>query len=503
MADSRRRATSRAGAGAGAGAGHRKRRARKRARIVAATAVSFLVLVIAGCGLVYLKFNGSINTFDNDGVSKKRPPSGESGKNVLVIGSDSRSGKNKKLGGGEGDIGRADTAFLLHVYADHKHAIAVSIPRDTLVDIPSCRLPDGTWTKPQDNTIFNSAFSVGKTAQGNPACTQNTVEKLTGLRVDHTAVVDFEGFSKMTSAVGGVPVCLPKPVYQGDLNPNRNSRGALLFPKGPQQVSGQQALDYVRIRHGIGDGSDIGRIQRQQAFVGSLLKKIKKKGMNPSTLMPLAKSVTDSMTVDSGLDSATKMLSFAMSLKNIDLDNTKFVTVPWHYQGARVALNRSKADALWEDLKHDRTVDGKDASGGKKDADSPSSASPSPSVSAASGSKVAVYNTTSITGLGSRTARTLTSAGFTVTTVANKESTGQDHTVIEYAPGKKAEARAVSRLFPHATLRATAPSGVRVLAGSDAASTTDKDPAPTHTSSDTQDHSRSADDNPCSGLSYG
>ncbi|CAM5447596.1 Polyisoprenyl-teichoic acid--peptidoglycan teichoic acid transferase TagU [Streptomyces rimosus subsp. rimosus] len=171
------------------------------------------------------------------------------------------------------------------------------------MEIPPCRLPDGRWTKkPQHNAMFNAAFSVGESAKGNPACTQNTVEKLSGVRVDHTVVVDFEGFSKMTSAVGGVPVCLPKDIYEGDLNPNRRSRGERIFAKGPQNVSGQQALDYVRIRHGIGDNSDIGRIQRQQAFVGSLIKKVKDQGFNPGTLLPLANAATQSITVDPGLD---------------------------------------------------------------------------------------------------------------------------------------------------------------------------------------------------------
>ncbi|MGC5411758.1 LCP family protein, partial [Streptomyces sp. DT225] len=79
-----------------------------------------------------------------------------------------------------------------------------------------------------------------------------------------------------------VRVCLPNDVYQRDLNPKRATRGTLVFEKGPQTVSGQRALDYVRLRHGIGDGSDMGRIKRQQAFVASLVKKIKSRGMNPT-----------------------------------------------------------------------------------------------------------------------------------------------------------------------------------------------------------------------------
>jgi anionic cell wall polymer biosynthesis LytR-Cps2A-Psr (LCP) family protein len=132
--------------------------------------MAVFVLGAAGLGWIYLKLNGDINIFDADGLSKKRPASGSSkGENVLIIGSDARTDGNSTLGGGsKNDIGRSDTAFLLHIYADHKHAVAVSIPRDTLVTIPPCKLPDGSWTNTQANSMFNAAFSVGQTEKGNP-----------------------------------------------------------------------------------------------------------------------------------------------------------------------------------------------------------------------------------------------------------------------------------------------------------------------------------------------
>lgn len=125
-------------------------------------ALSFLVLLVAGVGWGYLKLGGSIDTFSADGISGDRPPGSPEGQNVLVIGSDSRSGENGRLGGGTGAVGRSDTAFLLHVYGDQEHAVAVSIPRDALVDIPACKGPDGRWTAPQHDVMFNSAFSVGR-----------------------------------------------------------------------------------------------------------------------------------------------------------------------------------------------------------------------------------------------------------------------------------------------------------------------------------------------------
>jgi LCP family protein required for cell wall assembly len=478
-----------------------RRRGRGPLRTALLVALAVAVLGTAGLGWIYLRLNGTIATFDGDGLSRNRPEAGSSkGKNVLVIGSDARSGGNSALGGGsKDDIGRSDTAFLLHIYADHKHAIAVSIPRDTLVTIPPCKLPDGSWTRTRTDAAFNSAFSVGQTEKGNPACTQNTVEELTGLRVDHTIVVDFKGFAELTDVVGGVKVCVPQDIYQRDLNPNRTTRGELIFKEGEQTVSGQKALDYVRIRHGIGDGSDIGRIKRQQAFVSSLLKKIKSDGLTPTRLLPLATAAAESMTVDPGLGTANKLISFAMSLKDIDLHNTKFVTVPWRYEGSRIAVVEPDASDLWASLKADRTLDGKDASGGR------STATPSPGESVrGDGIDVAVYNGTTTSGLASQAAATLTGHGFTVTGTANASSRQHTTTVVQYGPGLRSRAETVAELFPGAELEAIDGSVINLVVGASYATTgPSASAAPTAVPGSVADDARSADDDLCSDLSYG
>ncbi|MET8975038.1 LCP family protein [Streptomyces sp. NPDC004539] len=499
--------------------GHGRRRGDKRGprgsrarriRVGLAIALSLLVLLGAGAGWLYLKLTGDISTFDAGGLSDDRPED-TAGENVLVIGSDARTDGNAALGGGDkSDIGRSDTAFLLHVYADHQHALAVSIPRDTLVTIPPCKLPDGTWSAEQRNTMFNAAFSMGQTDKGNPACTQNTVEKLTGLRVDHTVVVDFKGFASLTDVVGGVDVCLPNDIYQKDLSPGRATRGDLLFTKGEQKVSGQKALDYVRIRHGIGDGSDIGRIKRQQAFVASLLKQIKEKGLSPTNLLPLAEAATKSLTVDPGLGSADKLISFAMSLKDVDLHNTKFVTVPWRYEGARVAIVEPDASALWTALKEDRTIDGQNAGGRKKATTTPT---PAPTPVSGAGIDVAVYNGTTVSGLAAKGAAKLTSAGFTVTGTATAGSQAHTTTVIQYGPGLEKSAQTVATAFPGARLEQIQGTALNVVLGADYAATADTDTgtgtgtgtaaSPTAVPTQVAADARSADDNPCSNLSYG
>ncbi|MEZ7005206.1 LCP family protein [Streptomyces sp. AD55] len=478
-----------------------QRRKRRPLRMALATTLAVVLLGTAGLGWIYLKLNGSIDTFDGDGLSRDRPEAASGGQNVLVIGSDARTDGNSAFGGGDkDDVGRSDTAFLLHVYADRRHALAVSIPRDTLVTIPPCRLPDGTWTEPRPHTMFNAAFSVGQTPKGNPACTQNTVEKLTGLRVDHTIVVDFKGFAELTDVVGGVRVCVPADVYENDLNPHRATRGRLVLPQGEQTVAGQQALDYVRLRHGIGDGSDIGRIKRQQAFVSSLLKKIKEDGFTPARLLPLADAATKSMSVDPGLGTADKLLSFALSLKDVDLHHTAFVTVPWRYEGSRVAIVEPDASELWAALRADRTIDGRDAGG---------AASPSPSAEATepvdgTGIDVVVRNGTTTSGLASEAGSLLMRHGFTVTGTGNADR--QDHatTVVRYGSGLRAQAEKVARLFPGAEVAEQPGGGIDLVVGRSHAEPGAAAPtAPAAVPSSVAEGARTAADDPCSDLTYG
>lgn len=481
--------------------GRKPKRSRK--RWIIAVAVSFVLLIVGGAGVVYLKLNANISTFDAAGLSKDRPDAaqadanGDKPENVLLIGSDTRSGDNAELGGKgtSGVIGRSDTTILLHVYPDHKHAVGVSIPRDSLVDIPPCLLPNGQWSPDQPSAMFNSAFSMGDTAKGNPACTQNTVEKLSGMRVDHTIVVDFEGFASMTSAVHGVDVCVPNDIYQGDMNPNLGYKGKIVLKKGMQNLSGQKALDYVRMRHGIGDNSDVGRMLRQQAFLSALIAKVKGQGMNPTTLLPLANAATKSLTVDPGLRTAAKLMSFGLSLKGIDLKNIQFITAPWKYAGSRIDLVHPDVDELFAELRANRTLEGVNASGQVAP-----KATPTPSVDG-QGISVGVFNGTTTDGLATKASDKLTKSGFTVTGLSTARA--QDHatTVVEYGSADSGQAKTLAKLFPGAQLDPLNISGINLVLGQDyakSASATPKTLSKTITS-----QARSADTNPCSKLSYG
>ncbi|MGK5640858.1 LCP family protein [Streptomyces sp. URMC 126] len=487
-----------------------------------------VILLVAAAGWTYLRLDGNLGVFDANGIARDRPPGSAAGDNVLVIGSDSRAGGNRDLGGGTGRTGRSDTAFLMHVYGDGERAAVVSIPRDTLVEIPPCRLPDGSWTAAREQAMFNSAFSVGGTPEGNPACTQNTVERLTGLRVDHTVVVDFAGFAALTDAVGGVEVCVPQDVYEGDLDPNRGGRGDLLFKKGRQTVSGKKALDYVRVRHGIGDGSDIGRIRRQQAFVAALVEKVRSRGLAPANLLPLADAATKSLTVDPGLGSVDKLVSFARSLKDIDRRDITFVTMPWRYEGDRVAVVRPEADALWAALREDRAVRGGSAAagggdgagaakrgdGGKGGVSGSGGRGGEGGVVSGNGVRVSVVNATHVEGAAARAATLLRRHGYTVTGTRTAEGGDAGTTVIEFGPGQAGRARTLARLFPGAFVRGTAESGISLTLGRDYGTSADgasADGASAEGASAriavaaevTVADARASDGNPCPDLSYG
>jgi LCP family protein required for cell wall assembly len=456
-------------------------------------------LVLATGAVVYAKIGDDIQTFSESGLSKNRPPETVRGQNILLIGSDSRTGRSAALGGDGEAVGRSDTTLFVHVYEGGKEAVAVSIPRDAMVDIPPCRLPDGSWTEPQPGAMFNSAFSVGQTEEGNPACTVNTVEKLTGMRVDHTVVANFAGFAAMTDIVGGVPVCVPNPIYQGDVNPNLGAQGKMIFEKGMQTVSGQRALDYVRLRHGIGDGSDIGRMRRQQAFVGSAVAKIRAEGMTPTKILPLAEAATKHFTVSPELGSAQKLMSFVLSLRHMSPEQIVFLTTPWKYEGPRVALVHPDVDRLWEALRNDEPLT-KAKKPGKAETDTDTVAKKLEAVT----DPVTVLNGTGVTGLAGRTGKKLERAGLEVPVVGNAPA--EERTVVVYGPGEDAQAKALATAFVEAELRPASEPGLQVVLGTEhemhdlaAKAKAPTTPLPDSIAKET----RSAATNPCKDVSYG
>ncbi|WP_406394707.1 LCP family protein [Streptomyces sp. NBC_00887] len=319
-----------------------------------ALAASFLVLVAAGVGWwLYKKLDGNITTDTSAAAElkayeKERPTAiAMDAQNILLIGSDTRSGDNRKYGRDDGGSQRSDTTILLHLAADRKSATAVSIPRDLMVDIPSCHPAGGKATRKQF-AQFNWAFELGGTA-----CTIRTVENMTGIRVDHHMVIDFSGFKDMVDAVDGVEVCLKEPVKDDDAH--------LELPAGRQELDGEQALGYVRARKSIGDGSDTERMDRQQKFLGALVNKMQSNGvlLNPTRLYPVLDAATKSLTTDPGLDSLRDLYDLVRGMRNVPTEKVQFLTVP--RQPYRADRNRDElvqpdADRLFEQLRKDEPV---------------------------------------------------------------------------------------------------------------------------------------------------
>lgn len=329
------------------------RRSRRRLRWIA-LCVSFLVLALSGVGWwLYRKLEGNIGTDltaaeELERYDKERPlPSPNGAENILLIGSDSRAGAGNDAYGRDKGIQRSDTTILLHLAGDRRSVTAVSVPRDLLVGIPSCRTANGTRTRTQ-YTQFNSAFAVG-----GAACTIRTVERLTGVRIDHHMVVDFRGFKSMVDAVGGVTVCLAKPIDDPEAH--------LRLKAGKQNLNGEKALGYVRARKTLGNGSDTDRMDRQQQFLGALFNKVQSNGvlLNPTRLYPVLDAATKSLTTDPGLDSLKALFDVARSLRGVPTNRVQFLTVPrrsYPYDPNRDVLAQPAASKLFERLRKDEPV---------------------------------------------------------------------------------------------------------------------------------------------------
>ncbi|MBI0300392.1 LCP family protein [Streptomyces sp. PRKS01-29] len=329
-------------------------RRRRRWPRVLALGAAVLVLSVAGVGWwFYERLDGNIRTDTRtanelEKYEAERPVSVvRDAQNILLIGSDNRGGKGNGKYGKDTGTQRSDTTILLHLQAGGKSATAVSIPRDLMVDIPACEGPDGKRTRARF-AQFNWAFE-----SGGAACSIRTVEKLTGIRVDHHMIVDFSGFKRLVNAVGGVEMCLKEPVDDADAH--------LKLPAGRQVLHGEQALGYVRARYSIGDGSDTERIGRQQEFMSSLVKKVQSNGvlLNPAKLYPVLNAATSSLTTDPGLDSLKDLYALARGVRDIPREKIRFLTIPrqpYTYNKNRDELVQPDADRLFRQLRLDRPV---------------------------------------------------------------------------------------------------------------------------------------------------
>src|SRR5258707_163036 len=247
---------------------------RKRIIIGSVSVGMATLLAVVGVGAVVLMrhFNGNIQQYNlrESGLLGHQPVDAHpQAENILVLGSDTRNGQGRGYGSGL-VTDQSDTTMIIHIPADRKWAEVMSIPRDSWVNIPACQMGNGQVSAPQQFKI-NEAFAIGnldgnRTALG-IACTVETVEQDTGIYISHFIVVNFTGFENMVAALGGVYECNPTPIN----DPNSHLRLA----EGTHLLTPAQALGYVRARYTLGNGSDLERIGRQQAFMSSLVSRVK------------------------------------------------------------------------------------------------------------------------------------------------------------------------------------------------------------------------------------
>ncbi|MFI2434546.1 LCP family protein [Streptomyces sp. NPDC018693] len=345
------------GGATGTGAGGIRRRRRRWVW----GGVAGVGVVVVGAGVtvavLYARLDGNITPDEAAAAElaryeKERPTVLVKGaRNILLIGSDSRKGDGNGRYGRDPGTERSDTTILLHLDAGRRSATAVSLPRDLMVEVPSCRRPDGTRTEPVF-AMFNHAFETGGSA-----CTVRTVEKLTGVRIDHHVVVDFSGFKKLVDAVGGVEVCLSRPID--------DKAAQLKLPAGRVTLNGEQALGFVRARKTLGNGSDTDRMERQQRFLGALVNKVRGNDvlLNPVKLYPVLDAATSSLTTDPGLASLRGLYDLVRAVRDIPAEHMRFLTVPresYVHNANRDQLEEPAAEELFRRLRTDAPIEVRD-----------------------------------------------------------------------------------------------------------------------------------------------
>jgi len=462
------------GGAGGRAANRRRKKPKKRIWRWVAIVTSIAILGTAGGAYAYIQHLNANITKDKLSLAKtdakktKANAAGQTPLNILLLGSDSRAGKeNAKLGGAKGTVGaRADVQMLMHVSADRSNMTVVSIPRDTRVSIPKCTGTDGTVYQATTTETINASLS-----HGGPGCTVATWEDLTGISIDHFMMIDFSGVVSMADAVGGVPVCVKANVKDPDSH--------LKLTKGTHSVKGEQALAWLRTRHAFEDGSDIGRTHAQHMYMNSMIRQLKSgsKLTDPGKLLGLAEAATKALTVDDGLGSVTKLVSLADDIKKVPTKRITMTTMPWGADPLNPTAHvvpTSAATQLFTYLRNDEAIDGKTA------AKKTSTASPSASATATAAPKaqitVSVQNgtgtatTAAVSGRAGTIVDKLNTLGYTQAAVDTTSASATGTTITYPSDSQKANALAVAKSLNIATgmvKKSTKVSKITLVIGSD------------------------------------
>ncbi|MFE5034476.1 LCP family protein [Streptomyces sp. NPDC056683] len=409
--------------------------------------MAFVLVAASAAGYLYIKhLNDNITSVSDDGASTGGF-SKDKAINLLIIGTDKRTGSGNEGYGDAGSVGHADTTILLHISKDRSNATALSIPRDLVVDVPDCQTKQSDGSEKviagTENVRFNTSLGQdGRTA----SCTVRTVTELTGIQADNFMVADFNAVKTLTDAVGGVEVCLAKDIDDSDSH--------LKLSKGTHNISGETALAFVRTRHSVGFGGDLSRIQLQQQFLSALMRKLSSNSTltSPTKLLKLAEVGTKALTVDSQLDSIGKLKDLGLELGKLNPKNLTFTTIPVldnpaEKVKATVVLNETKAPAVFQAIKDDVsfTAVKKKQAQASKDA---AAARLEGSKSAASAVRVRILNGGAPPGSAQETLSWLQNQeGVLKSENAGNADAELSKTTLEYAPDQADQARELASLM--------------------------------------------------------
>ncbi|KYK11689.1 MULTISPECIES: LCP family protein [Streptomyces] len=422
----------------------------KKALLWAGGSTVFVVLVAGVGGYLYLKhLEGNVTTTDVGSAGSSSFKKDEAF-NILIIGTDKRTGAGNEGYGDKGSVGHADTTILLHVAEDRSNATALSIPRDLIVDIPDCETTqeDGsTEIVPGEQDVrFNR--SLGEDGR-DAGCTMRTVAEATGIKPDHFMMADFNAVKTLTTAVDGVDVCVEKAVD--------DPKSHLKLPAGESKVEGEQALAFVRTRHAFGNEGDLDRIKVQQQFLGSLMRKMASGDTltSPTKLVKLAEAATKALTVDKPIGNVGTLKDIALELKKVPTKNITFMTVPVIDNPAEpkpvtVVLKPGTAEQVFSTIRNDISfteVEKKEKAEKKKEA-AAVAARLEGEKSDPSEVRVRILNGGAPAGSAQQELNDLqTTAGVTRSENAGNAQAEAAKTTLEYAPDQADQARALAEIL--------------------------------------------------------
>ncbi|MBO5628111.1 MAG: LCP family protein [Aeriscardovia sp.] len=325
-----------------------------------------LVFIITFAGAMVVDFNNILHSHsvsmigETDKDAYVNPDPGKA-INIAIFGQDTRNGSQNQAIAHDtmSDEHESDTIMIAQISANRKYINLVSVPRDSVVSVPSCTADNGAIIPAQNDVMINSLFETGYNIGGDVAsaasCATQDLEYLTGIKITQFIVVDFAGLDSIINAIGGVDLCIPEHI--------QDAYTSLSLPKGWDHLNGLQATEYSRVRHGIGvgDGSDIMREARQQYLVKMILREIKTKKIltNSSDLYQLARTTLQWLTISKGLASLSTLTGLAYALRELNTSDiyartTPITTDPTNNN--RVIWDQPYANELWAKIKNDQPI---------------------------------------------------------------------------------------------------------------------------------------------------